>query len=119
MTPGPVSFTVTHDAGTLACSGTLTGAFDGKGTCRFTSDPVFERELNERGLQPDQRSSLLAMLLVDASIELADGLTRAGVRPKDADDQIAASELDQRHAYVRHLKSEALVRTDSDASYLS
>src|SRR3546814_9730583 len=28
-TPGPVSFTVTHDAGTLACSGTLTGAFDG------------------------------------------------------------------------------------------
>src|SRR3546814_16445821 len=30
-TPGPVSFTVTHDAGTLACSGTLTGAFDGTG----------------------------------------------------------------------------------------
>ena len=105
-TPGPVSFTVTHDAGTLACSGTLTGAFDGKGTCRFTSDPVFERELNERGLQPDQRSSLLAMLLVDASIELADGLTREGVRPKDA------AALDVRPEYVRDLKSEALVLTD-------
>src|SRR3546814_5986547 len=74
--------------------------------------PVFERELNERGLQPDQRSSLLAMLLVDASIELADGLTREGVRPKDADDLIAAAALDVRPEYVRDLKSEALVLTD-------
>src|SRR3546814_13869639 len=66
--------------------------------------PVFERELNERGLQPDQRSSLLAMLLVDASIELADGLTREGVRPKDADDLIAAAALDVRPEYVRDLQ---------------
>ena len=112
--PGAVSFTVTHDAGTLACSGTLTGAFDGKGVCRFTSDPGFERELSERGLAPDQRSSLLAMLLVDASIELADGLAREGVRPRDANDLIAAAALDVRPEYVRDLKSEALVLTDVD-----
>ncbi len=111
-TSGPVSFTVTHDAGMLACSGTLTGAFEGKGECRFTSDPGFERELNERGLSPDHRSTLLAMLLVDATIELADGLAREGVRPKDADDLIAAAALDVRPEYIRDLKSEALVLTD-------
>jgi len=111
-TPGPVSFTVTHDAGTLACAGTLTGAFEGAGDCRFTSDPRFERQLNERGLSPDQRPTLLAMLLVDATIELADGLTREGVRPKGADDLIAAAALEVRPEYIRDLKSEALVLTD-------
>jgi hypothetical protein len=115
-TPGPVSFTVTHEAGTLACSGTLTGAFEGKGACRFTSDPAFERALDERGLSPDQRSTLLAMLLVDATIGLADGLTREGVRPKDADDLIAAAALDVRPEYVRDLKSEALVLTDIEGA---
>lgn len=111
-TPGPVDFTVTHDAGTLACRGTLTGAFAGKGECRFTSDPGFERELGERGLSPDHRSTLLAMLLVDATIALADGLAREGVRPKDADDLIAAAALDVRPEYIRDLRSEALVLTD-------
>ena len=111
-TPGPVSFAVTHDAGTLACTGTLTRAFEGKGDCRFTSDPGFERELDSRGLSPDQRSTLLAMLLVDATIDLADGLAREGVRPKDADDLIAAAALEVRPGYLRDLKSEALVLTD-------
>src|SRR5690606_6908742 len=46
--PGPVSFQVVHDAGTLACTGTLTRAFEGQGACRFTSDPAFERQLAER-----------------------------------------------------------------------
>jgi len=111
-TPGPVSFTVTHDAGTLSCTGTLTRAFEGKGACRFTSDPAFEKELSERGLSPDHRSTLLAMLLVDATIELADGLANEGVRPKDADDLIAAAALEVRPEYIRDLKSEALVLTD-------
>ena len=113
-TPGPVSFAVTHDAGTLSCTGTLTHAFEGKGECRFTSDPGFERALSERGLVPDRRATLLAMLMVDATIDLADGLTREGVRPKDADDLIAAAALDVRPEYIRDLKSEALVLTDME-----
>lgn len=111
-TPGPVSFTVTHDAGTLACTGTLARAFEGKGQCRFTSDPAFERALGERGLVPDRRSTLLAMLMVDATIDLADGLAKAGVRPKDADDLIAAAALEVSPDYVQDLRSEALVLTD-------
>lgn len=111
-TAGPVSFTVAHDAGTLSCTGTLTRAFEGKGECRFTSDPGFERQLSERGLAPDRRSTLLAMLMVDATIDLADGLTREGVRPKDADDLIAAAALQVRPEYIRDLQSEALALTD-------
>ena len=42
---GPVAFTVVHEAGTLACSGTLKRAFEGIGRCRFTSDPDFEAAL--------------------------------------------------------------------------
>lgn len=111
-TAGPVTFTVKHDAGTLSCTGNLTRAFEGKGECRFTSDPGFERALGERGLAPDKRSTLLAMVMVDATIELADGLAAEGVRPKDGDDLIAAAALDVRPAYVRDLKSEALALTD-------
>ena len=111
-TPGPVRFTVTHDAGTLACTGTLTRAFEGKGECSFTSDPGFERALGDRGLSPDRRSTLLAMLMVDATIELADGLAKEGVRPKDADDLIAAAALEVSPDYIRDLRSESLVLTD-------
>ncbi len=109
--PGPVSFTVTHGAGTLSCTGTLSRAFEGKGECRFTSDPGFERQLSERGLAPERRTTLLAMMMVDATIDLADGLTREGVRPKDANDLIAVAALDVTPAYVRDLKSEAIVLT--------
>lgn len=111
---GPVAFTVEHEAGTLACSGTLTRAFEGTGRCRFTSAPAFEAALASRGLVPDRRNDMLAMLMVDATIALADGLTDAGVKPKDADDLIAAAALEVTPAYVRDLKSEALVLTDVD-----
>ncbi len=111
---GPVSFTVVHSAGTLACAGKLTRTFEGEGGCRFTSDPKFETALGERGLVPKRRSDLLAMLLVDATIALADGLIAEGVKPKGTDDLIAAAALDVTGDYVRDLKSEAMVLTDID-----
>lgn len=111
---GPVSFTVEHDAGTLACVGTLQRPFAGTGSCRFTSDARFEAALGARGLAPARRSDLLAMLLVDATINLADGLTDAGLKPDDADDLIAAAALEISPAYIRDLTSEALVLTDVD-----
>ena len=109
--PGPISFTIVHEAGTLACSGRLTGAFDGEGDCRFTADTGFERALEQRGLAPDDRGDLLVMLLVDATVELADGLTREGVKPRDNGDLIAAAALGVTPDYVRDLRSEALVLT--------
>ena len=43
------------------------------------------------------------------TVELADGLTREGVKPKDNGDLIAAAALGVTPAYVRDLRSEALV----------
>ena len=111
---GPVAFTVEHEAGTLACTGTLTRAFEGTGRCRFTSDPAFEAALASRALVPERRSDMLSMLMVDATIALADGLTDAGAKPKDADELIAAAALEVTPAYLRDLKSKALVLTDVD-----
>ncbi len=111
---GPVAFTAVQEAGTLACTGTLTRAFEGTGRCRFTSDPGFETALEARGLAPERRSDMLAMLLVDATIALADGLTDAGVKPDNTHDLIAAAALEVTPAYVRELQSEALVLTDVD-----
>lgn len=108
---GPVSFTIVHAAGTLACSGEMKAPYDGSGRCRFTADPRFEAELTSRKLAPGDRDDLLAMLLVDATIELADGLTAEGVKPKDDGDLIAAAALKVTPAYVRDLKSEAMTLT--------
>ena len=109
---GPVTFTVMHEAGTLTCSGRLTGAYAGKGRCRFAADPRFEAGLAARGLAPDDRGELIAMLLVDATLDLADGLTREGVKPKDGGDLIAAAALGVTPAYVHALKSDAMALND-------
>src|SRR3546814_11488581 len=63
---GPVTFRIAHAAGTLDCDGRLARRYDGKGDCRFTGDPGFERQLAARGLTPAGPSDLLAMLVVDA-----------------------------------------------------
>lgn len=109
---GPVRFTVVHEAGTLLCSGTLTRAFAGRGQCDFAPDAGFERALGERGLVPDRRSDLLAMLVVDATLALADGLANEGVKPRDWDDLIAAAALDVTPAYVRDLKHAPLALSE-------
>lgn len=105
---GPVRFSVTHEAGTLDCTGTLTRAFAGRGTCRFAPDAGFERALAARGLAPEKRDELFAMLIVDATIELADGLAAEGVKPEDANDLIAAGALEVTPDYVRGFKGTSL-----------
>lgn len=112
--PGPVRFTVEHEAGTLTCNGDVARAYEGKGQCSFAPDAGFGRALGERGLAPDSPGEQLAMLIVDATIELADGLIREGVPPTEADDLIAAAALNVTGDYVRDLKSEAILLTDID-----
>lgn len=111
-TAGPVRFTVTHAAGTLTCSGKLTRAFAGQGECGFTPDAGFERALGERGLAPERRSDLIAMLVVDATLALADGLADEGVKPKDSEDLIAAAALKVTPDYVRDLKNAPLALSE-------
>src|SRR3546814_10540239 len=102
---GPVTFRIAHAAGTLDCDGRLARRYDGKGDCRFTGDPGFERQLAARGLTPDGPRDLLAMLMVDATVALADGLTEAGLRPRDSDDLIAAAALERSEEHTSELQS--------------
>src|SRR5690606_36962092 len=104
-TAGPIAFTVAHQAGTLACDGRLSRRHEGKGGCRFTADPGFEQALAKRAIPPDDPSDLLAMLLVNVTIELADGLAVDGLRPANADQLIAAAALHVTPAYVRDLRA--------------
>ncbi|WP_447750358.1 hypothetical protein [Sphingopyxis fribergensis] len=113
-TAGPVQFTVKHEAGTLDCSGEVTRPFEGKGECSFAPDAGFARALGDRGLAPRSPTDQLAMLMVDATIALADGLIAEGVPPEDVDDLIAAAALAVTGDYVRSLKSEAILLADID-----
>ena len=109
---GPVAFSVRHESGALDCSGMLTRGYEGKGTCRFTPDAAFERELATRGLAPEKRGDLFAMLIVDATVELADGLAAEGVKPRDWDQLIAAGALEVTPAFVRGFKGTSLALSD-------
>lgn len=111
---GPVRFTVRHASGTLDCSGEATRAFEGKGRCSFAPDAGFARALTERGLAPEGAAEQLSMLIVDATVALADGLIAEGVRPDEAGDLIAAAALGVTGEYVRDIKSEAIALTDFD-----
>lgn len=111
---GPVSFSVVHEAGRLDCSGRLNAAFDGAGHCRFQPDAGFARALSDRGIGTPSRDQQLAMLMVDATTALADGLIGEGVRPKDGSDLIAAAALGVTGAYVHELQSGALRLTAID-----
>jgi len=111
---GSVRFAVRHASGTLECSGKLAKSYKGEGRCSFTPDPGFERELAARGLMPDKRGDIFAMFIVDATIELADGLTAEGVKPKDSDELIAAAALDVTPGYVRGFKGTSLQLSEVD-----
>lgn len=111
---GPVSFRVAHEAGTLDCRGRLSRRYRGDGDCRFTSDPGFEKALAARGLTPEERDDLFATLIVDATIELADGLIAAGVRPDGVDDLVAAAALKVTPAYVRALRAAPMTLASID-----
>lgn len=111
---GPVRFSVRHESGTLECSGTLAKSYDGEGRCSFTSDAAFERELAARGLSPDKRSELFAMLIVDATIALADGLAAEGVKPGDWDELVAAAALEVTPEFVRGFRGTSLQLSEVD-----
>jgi hypothetical protein len=108
---GPVRFSVRHESD---CTGTLTRAFAGHGTCSFAPDAGFEQALAARGLAPEKRDDIFAMLIVDATIELADGLAAEGVKPKDADDLIAAGALEVTPEFVRGFKGTSLALSKID-----
>ena len=104
---GQVDFAIQRDAGTLGCSGTLRAAFKGRGTCVFNADAGFVNKLD--ALNIEWRSDdLLAMALVDADEALVDGLARAGITLRNAEELVAAAVLDLSTEYLGELKRAGL-----------
>ena len=94
------------------------------GTWQFQLDPDGALRVNQ--LAPDREipvpvpwqvpfpelESYIGHVWYQTTLDLADGLTREGVKPKDSGDLIAAAALDVTPAYVHELKSDAMVLTD-------
>lgn len=108
---GAVAFAIDRDPGILTCRGSLDQPYDGSGTCTFAARPGFEAGLRSRGIDPDKRGDLLAMALVDADLELIDGLARQGLAPRNANEVIGAAALEVTGRYVGGLRSAGLPLT--------
>lgn len=106
-----VEFAIARDPGVLTCQGRLDRPYDGGGTCIFAARPGFEAGLRSRGIAPEERGDLLAMALVDADLDLIDGLARQGLAPRSADDVIGAAALGVTGEYVDGLRSAGLALT--------
>lgn len=103
-----VSFRITHEAGTVACTGQAESGGRARGTCRFDPDNRFAAELARRGLAPEDSDDMLALTLVDARIALVDGLVDQGYRFEEADDLIAVAALGVSPAYAGELRGAGL-----------
>lgn len=103
-----ISFTLTREAGTLACAGRGEADGTGSGTCRFDPDDRFAAELARRGIAPDDSDDLVALTLVDAHLATVDGLAGEGFRFDRAGDLIAVSALGVSPAYADELRRAGL-----------
>lgn len=107
--PGdPVSFSLTREAGKLACSGRAEQGGRASGTCRFEPDQGFAAALARRGIPPEDSDTLLGLTLVDARLATVDGLAAEGFRFDDAGDLIAVSALGVTAAYADELRATGL-----------
>jgi hypothetical protein len=103
-----ISFSLTREAGTLACSGRAEDRGRASGTCRFDPDRGFAAGLARRGIAPDDSDELLAMTLVGAHLATVDGLTADGFGFDDAGDLIAVSALGISASYSSELRGAGL-----------
>ena len=84
-----LSFVLTRDAGTLACSGRADADGRASGTCRFDPDEGFAAGLGSRGIAANDSDQMFALTLVDAHLATVDGLAGQGFRFADAGELIA------------------------------
>jgi hypothetical protein len=103
-----IAFSLTREAGTLACSGRAEDGGRASGACRFDPDQGFAAGLARRGIAPDDGDDLLALTLVDARLATVDGLTADGFRFDGAGDLIAVTALGVSPAYSDQLRGAGL-----------
>lgn len=110
----PVSFALMREAGTIACTGSVTAPGRAGGTCRFDPDARFMAALAASGLAPADDEDLLALAFVDARLALVEDLSSVGYAPADADELLTAAAIGVSGVYARELRRAGLEPEDLD-----
>ena len=103
-----LSFSLTREAGALACSGRAEADGRASGSCRFDPNQGFAAELARRGIAPDDSDAMFGLTLVDAHLATVDALVAEGFRFGNAGELIAVSALDATPAYAGDLRGAGL-----------
>jgi len=99
-----VSFTISRDAGTIRCAGTLAHG-NGGGPFEFTPSDAFRSRMHERGYWNLQPNDQLTGAMVDLTTDYVDELAAVGYRHVDYSELVAlrANRVDA--DYLRDLAS--------------
>lgn len=110
---GPVSFSLTREAGRIDCEGTFQNG-KGSGTFRFTGNPAFVSAMKSRGFDFEQGSHddaahkedrLFAATSLNVTTTLADDLESAGFRKLYIEDLFKAAVFKIDSTFIREMKA--------------
>lgn len=107
-----VQFTITRDAGKIACEGFLKDG-EGAGIFRFQADPNYPREMQSLGFTVDDEKQF-AMAVQDVSLEFARQMKSEHLSGLDADKLIAFRIFGVNKEFIDSLRAEGLKISESD-----
>lgn len=111
---GPVTFTLSREAGTITCEGSFQDG-KGSGTFRFTRNPAFIATMKSKGFDFESESTrghrglsedrVFAAAALNVTTALADDLTSAGFGKLGVDDLFKAAIFKIDSAFMREMKA--------------
>ena len=107
-----VQFTITRDAGKIACEGFLNNG-EGAGIFHFQPDANYPREMKSLGFEVDDEKQF-AMVVQDVSLDFAKQMKNEHLSDLDADKLIAFRIFGVDSAFIEALRAEGLKVSDSD-----
>ncbi|HET9305809.1 MAG TPA: hypothetical protein VFO46_07275 [Candidatus Sulfotelmatobacter sp.] len=107
-----VQFTITRDAGKIACEGFLNNG-EGAGIFHFQPDANYPREMKSLGFEVDDEKQF-AMAVQDVSLDFAKQMKNEHLSDLDADKLIAFRIFGVDSAFIEALRAEGLKVSDSD-----
>jgi hypothetical protein len=107
-----VQFTISRDAGKIACEGYLKDG-EGAGVFHFQPDPNFPREMDAIGFNVDEEKQY-AMTVHDVSLAFAREMKTENIDGLDADKLIAVRIFGVDKAFIEGLRAEGLKISEAD-----
>jgi hypothetical protein len=99
---GPVRFRLERDAGAIDCEG-VARRFRGTGDCRFTANPAFARELEQRGHGQASEEQLFSLALHNVGRPFLDELGRQGYAKPAVGELVRAADHGATLDYLREM----------------